>query len=319
VRSGPAETCPESGSDESAAADGAISDATGLQAFRRGMSSHEGPADSEPMMGDSSSLFTFDPAAALDRRHELLLMSIRGLDRRGLLGPAGERIYVEIAIAIIDGRLRPGTSINSVELASQFGSSRTPVREALGELERQGVIVIPPRRRPYTASATLKQARDIYELQASLYSLASELVVRECSTRDLDHLRRWQDALERDAANDAADEYFWHHMGFRLVETRLAGNFELQRMISAIGLRTLQFRHICLSLSHRVQRSVADHRRLLTAYEERDASTAAAITRSLVMSGYKAIEQSGLLRTGDERPEPARSKTNDWRLPPADR
>jgi hypothetical protein len=44
-------------------------------------------------------------------------------------------------------------------------------------LERQGVIVVPPRRRPYVSSVTLKQVKDLYDLRACLFALVSELIV----------------------------------------------------------------------------------------------------------------------------------------------
>ncbi len=75
---------------------------------------------------------------------------------------------------------------------------------------------------------------------------------------------------------------------------RLAGNEDLQRTVAALGIRTLQIRHISLSLPGRLQRSAADHRRLLLAYAGRDKKTATSIARNLIMSGYRAIERSGL-------------------------
>jgi DNA-binding GntR family transcriptional regulator len=226
----------------------------------------------------------------IEDRRRLMLMSIRdGGDR----APLAQDIFDEIAIAIVEGRLKPGVRLNSVELARRFGTSRTPVREALTELQRQGVIVVPARRRPYVADVSLKQVKDVYDLRASLFALVSELIVDNCKPEDLAELRTWQAALEDDAARGCVDDYFWHTVGFRLAEVRLTGNEDLQRMVAALGIRTLQFRHLSLSQPGRLQRSAADHRRLLLAYEDGDKATATSITRTLIMSGYRAIERSG--------------------------
>lgn len=244
-----------------------------------------------------------DPETALADRRGLMLLSLRAAER----APLAQQIFDEIAIGIVEGRLRPGESLNSVELAQRFQTSRTPVREALAELERQGAIVVPPHRRPYVAHTTLDQLKDIYDLRASLFTLVSELIVDNCPTGRLAELWEWQAALEDDAVRGSVDDYFWHHAGFRLVEGRLAGNEELQRIISALAMRAMQVTHLSFSLPGRLGRSVADHRRLLIAYEERDKTTAVAVTRLMIMTGYRALYESGLtsnvaVQSGDAQP-----------------
>lgn len=233
-----------------------------------------------------------DPFAALHDRRALLLMSIRDAEERA---PLVQKIFDEVAIAIVEGRLRPGDTLNSVELARRFGTSRLPVREALTALERQGLVVVPPRRRAYVAQATLQHIKEIYDLRACLSALASELIVAAGSHGRLQELWIWQEALEDDARRGAVEDYFWHNVGFRLVEVRIAGSDELARMLATLGLRTLQYRHLSLAQPGRLARSAEDHRRLLLAYEDGDRDTAVCMTRALVMSGYRAIEQSGLV------------------------
>jgi DNA-binding GntR family transcriptional regulator len=242
-----------------------------------------------------------DPATAFQDRRELMLLSLRDASDRA---PLAQEIFDEIAIAIVEGRLRPGEILNSVELARRFQTSRTPVREALAGLERQGVVVVPHRRRPHVAHVTFQQIKDIYDLRASLFTLASELIVDNCPTERLAELWMWQEALEDDAARDAAEDYFWHNVGFRLVEVRLTGNEELQRILGALGVRTLQFRHVSLSQPGRLKHSVEDHRRLLLAYESRDKQTATTTTRQLIMEGYRALLRSDMI-TGSIDPPAA--------------
>lgn len=233
-----------------------------------------------------------EPATAVQNRRSLMLMSVRDRVARA---PLGQDIFDDVAIAIVEGRLLPGESLNSVDLARRFGTSRTPVREALAELERQGLVVVPPRRRPYVARPTLKQVKDLYDLRASLFCLVSELIIDTCPRERIAELWEWQAALENDAARGSVDDYFWHNVGFRLVEVRLAGNKELQRILGSLGMRTLQFRHLSLSQPGRLQRSAEDHRRLLVAYDEGDKLTATTMTQALIRCGYLAIERSRLV------------------------
>lgn len=213
-------------------------------------------------------------------------------------GSLVDRIVEDVAMQIIDGRLEPGADVNSVELAKRYSSSRTPVREALLTLQREGLVDIPARRRPRVAPVTLVQVRDVYEVRASLHGLVSELIVRD--RPDLDVLHSWQAKLAADAERGDVDSYFWHNVAFRQAEAEVAGNTQLARMLSSLGLRTLQLRHVSLSLPGRLDKSVADHDRLLRAYCDGDADLAVAITKSIIKGGLRAIERSGWVDRNSE-------------------
>ncbi|WP_372665792.1 GntR family transcriptional regulator [Amycolatopsis kentuckyensis] len=225
-----------------------------------------------------------------DLRRELLFTALRGVEGGSSLAFT---IFQEIAVGIVEGRLPPGHEVNSAELARRFSTSRTPVREALLLLERESLVIIPPRRRPYVSPVDMAQVREIYEIRASLYALVSELLVARASDSEIAGLRRWQELLSSDAACGDVDAYFWHNVGFRNAEVSLAKNGELQRRLSSLGLQMHRFRHLSLSLPGRLLHSVADHERLVNAYADRDAALAAAVSRSLVMRGYRAIERAG--------------------------
>jgi DNA-binding GntR family transcriptional regulator len=224
-------------------------------------------------------------------RQELLFSALRGVEGSDSLPFA---IFQELAVQIVEGRLLPGHEVNSADLARRFTTSRTPVREALLLLEREGLVVVPPRRRPFVSPVALDQVREIYEIRGSLYGLVSELVVARATDTEIKALGQWQDLLERDARDGDVDGYFWHNVGFRNAEARLSRNGELQRRLSSLGLQMHRFRHLSLSLPGRLLNSVADHERLVRAYADRDAPLAAAVSRSLVMRGLRAIENTGL-------------------------
>lgn len=219
--------------------------------------------------------------------------------RRGGDSSIVDQIIVSIGAAIIEGRLRPGDDLNSVELARSFGSSRTPVREALLTLEREGCVEISAHRRPRVARLTIEEVRELYGLRAELYAMVSRAVVTMADNTDLERLRDLQAALAQAVDDDDVDAYFWRNVDFRNTEAAISRDSTLSRMLDSLGLRTLQLRHLSLSLPGRLHRSLADHDRLLRAYEDRDAELAAALTKSLVRRGLAAIERSGW--TGDAR------------------
>jgi DNA-binding GntR family transcriptional regulator len=225
-----------------------------------------------------------------DLRTEMLFTALRGTDGSSSLAFT---IFQELAVNIVEGRLLPGHEVNSAELARRFNTSRTPVREALLLLEREDLVIIPPRRRPYVSPVALPQVREIYEIRASLYGLVSQLLVERATDEEIHGLAEWQALLVEDARLGDVDGYFWHNVGFRNAEASLSKNGELQRRLSSLGLQMHRFRHLSLSLPGRLLHSLADHERLVRAYADRDAALAVAVSRSLVLRGYHAIERSG--------------------------
>jgi DNA-binding GntR family transcriptional regulator len=228
-----------------------------------------------------------------NRRAEILRILKRGGASNGLV----DEIALAVVTDVVEGRLHPGDDLNSVELARTFKTSRTPVREALLILEREGLVQSSAHRRPRVATLSIRDVHELYELRATLYAVVSRAVVRVAEDTDLVRLRDVQTSLEKAVANEDVDAYFWLNVDFRNTEIDIAGDSTLRRVMDGLGLRTLQLRHLSLSLPGRLEQSLADHERLVRAYEERDAELAAALTQSLVRRGLAAIERSGW--TGD--------------------
>ncbi len=204
-----------------------------------------------------------------------------------------DEVILAVGSDIIEGRLRPGDDLNSVDLARTFGSSRTPIREALLTLEREGFVEISAHRRPRVAPLQMEEVRELYQLRAELCAMVSHAVVRVRDDDDLARLGQLQDELVRAEHENDLDRYFWINVQFRNTEAAISGNKTLRRVLDSLGLRMLLLRHVSLSMPGRLKRSVADHDLLMRAYEDRDGELAAALTKSLVAGALAALERSG--------------------------
>jgi DNA-binding GntR family transcriptional regulator len=201
-------------------------------------------------------------------------------------------IAESVARDVIEGRLLPGAEVSSVELARRFQSSRTPVREALVLLANQGLIAIEPRRSPRVAEVRLADVRDLYELRAALYGMASELIVERASEEQLAALWACHHTLQDAHAAGDVDRYFWTNVRFRDLELEIGGNAQLKKTMDGLRLRTHQLRHFSLSLGGRLDRSLIGHEMLLRSYDARDARLAVAVNRWIVLSALRAIESA---------------------------
>lgn len=212
------------------------------------------------------------------------------------LGDSGGSRVGQIATwlgrAIIEGQLPPGADLNSVDLAAHFRTSRTPVREALLWLEKEGLVEVRARRRPRVALTTIAEVREIYQIRAVLYGLVAELVAMSATTTMLavlgGHLECMGDATRR----SDVDGFFWANFQFHEYSEDICGNAHLKRLLHSLGLRTQQLRRLSMAQPGRMQDSYADHERMLRAYHEQDAPLAAALSRSSVLGALAAIERS---------------------------
>lgn len=191
--------------------------------------------------------------------------------------------------AIIEGDLPPGADLNSVDLAKRFNTSRTPVREALLRLEKEGLVAIPPRRRPVVATISLHEARDVFQIRANLLALAAELSALNASEEDLERLRASQIAHRTARERQDVDEAFWTTVRFEDTVIDICGNIALKRTLAPLRLRTLRFWHVLLLENIRSQ-NMSDVERLVRAICDREPRLAAELYRSLILRTLRRLE-----------------------------
>jgi DNA-binding GntR family transcriptional regulator len=209
-------------------------------------------------------------------------------------------IACEIAAEIIEGLRQPGDDLNSVELSRRYRTSRTPIREALMLLEKEGLVDIPPRRRPRVASLAMAEVRDIYRARAALFELIATDVARSVTSEGLAPLRRALAEMERAARSGDLNGFVWANVDFYDRNTQLADNRTVKRILDSLLLRTLRLRRLSLSQPGRLQKSLDDHTRLVRAYEDRDANLAAALIRSNHINALAALEKCLPAESGDD-------------------
>lgn len=199
------------------------------------------------------------------------------------------RIACEVGAELIEGIREEGEDLNSVELALRYETSRTPVREALMLLEKEGLVDIPPRRRPRVATLDIREITEIYQVRAALFAQVAMDVAACVQPHHIDELRRQLAALQT-AASVSLDSYLWMNVEFYNYLTIVANNRVAKRIIDSLLLRTLRLRRLSLSQPNRLERSLSNHVQLVQAFADRDASLAAALIRSNHLLALAALE-----------------------------
>lgn len=174
--------------------------------------------------------------------------------------------YARLRDWILDGTLAPGEPLRDEALAALLGMSRTPIRDALHRLEEEGLVTTTPTRRTHVSPVTVKQAREVYPIMATLEGLAVHLALPAMDAAGLDAMRaanaRLAQALDAgDAAQaTAADEE--HHMAF----VERCANEELIALLRELRSKVRRIERVFWGTAETDRSpSVADHERLIAA------------------------------------------------------
>jgi len=101
-----------------------------------------------------------------------------------------EKAYNKIKEQIVMTRLQPGALINEAEMMETLDLGRTPIREAMKQLEADNLVTITPRRGIFVTEITVTDLTQIFEVRVEIESLAARLAVQRISKKDLEQLRR---------------------------------------------------------------------------------------------------------------------------------
>ncbi|WP_054704316.1 GntR family transcriptional regulator, partial [Bacillus sp. JCM 19041] len=159
------------------------------------------------------------------------------------------QFYSQIKKMIFEGTLKQGSRINETQLAKDFGVSRSPVREAMRLLEKDGLLIADDKNGFTVYSLSVKDVEEIYKIRMALESLAVELVVDEASENDLlvieNQLAQAEDAINRKAEEETIIELNknFHHL---LVD--FSNNRHLSTLLDNVNVliyfcRVLNFRN----------------------------------------------------------------------------
>ncbi|MCC7164857.1 MAG: GntR family transcriptional regulator [Anaerolineae bacterium] len=204
-----------------------------------------------------------------------------------------DHAYQRIKDAILTLQLKPGAPLVEAELAERLGVSKTPVRDALLELRREGLVTKIPYSGTFVSEITPKDTREIIEIRAVLEGLAARLATPRLSETDLVYL---ESLIDREL--DAIDA------GNIELATQLNGEFhkiilaqvENQRLVALVENfedQLQRFRMLSSQLNGRLRKSAEEHRRVLGALCSRDADRAEEFFREHLLSVLDDLTSEG--------------------------
>jgi GntR family transcriptional regulator, trigonelline degradation regulator len=181
-----------------------------------------------------------------------------------------EQVVERMRMAIATGRFPAGSRLIERELCEMMGVSRTSLREALRELQADGLITLQPNRGLSVSVIDAKTAKGIYQVRAVLEGLAARLFARNATAAEMVELRRSVDKLAEVYSNFSADAFIVAKSEFYGILLRGSGNKTATEMLTRIHTRVSQLRVVSLSSARRAEQSIRELREFLVALEARD-------------------------------------------------
>ena len=197
--------------------------------------------------------------------------------RKASPGEAIGRVVRELRGEILDGRLRPGDRIGQAALADRLGVSRSPVREALRELQAEGLVAQVSNVGARVVSLDADAFGEVYWLRERIEPGALAAGIAQLEPGDDAQLRSWVEQMEQAAAE--GDHDTWHELDrvFHFLPLERAGLARVQQQVELLWNQAAPYRRIYTThttFPDAVVISHAEHRLLLDAIERREPSDA---------------------------------------------
>jgi DNA-binding GntR family transcriptional regulator len=199
-------------------------------------------------------------------------------------------LYEEVAELlrqrIFARELAPGSWIDEMRLADEYGISRTPLREALKVLATEGLVTMKMRRGAYVTEVNDKDQRDVYHLLSLLESDAAGVVAAQASDLELAELESIHQELSAAVGN--TDKFFAINERFHMRLLEIANNRWRDQMVADLRKVMKLNRHNSLLKSGRIEESLREHQALLAALLARDVSASVARMKTHFANGLEA-------------------------------
>lgn len=178
-----------------------------------------------------------------------------------------DEVYKILRQEIANGNLPPGQRLKETDLAGDLSVSRTPVREALQQLSKEGFVEITPRQGAYVRRWTSAEALEILLIREVLEGLAARLAAAVMKPEDIDRLEKHIDDYENGEIDYTESDRRFHEdilqaCGMKRLIQLLRNVYDGMQMIKVLGTS--------FQSEDRIKDSIAEHRRIVEAFRARD-------------------------------------------------
>ncbi len=201
-----------------------------------------------------------------------------------------EQVAERVRARILAHTLPPGSWIDEQSLATEYGISRTPLREALKVLASEGLVTMKLRRGAYVTEVSERDLSEVFHLLALLESDAAAAVATQATAAQLTELEALHQLLETTVAD--RDAFFRANEQFHMRLLLIADNRWRLQMVNDLRRVMKLNRHHSLFKQGRLEASLAEHRQIMAALAARDAARVKRLMQQHINHGREAATLS---------------------------
>ena len=213
-----------------------------------------------------------------------------GRDKYSLRG----RVFQSIREDILSGRYEQNTELKQAAIGAELGVSRTPVREALRQLELEGLVTIIPNRGAYVNMITAKDVQDIYVIRSMLEGLCARWATQSITVEQLDSMEETLCLSEYHTSKKNYEKLYELDSLFHEQLYEAGGSRILNHILSDFHDYVKMVRKATISTSSRSVTSTEEHRAIFEAIKEKDPDKAEALAKEHVKHTIESIQAYGL-------------------------
>ena len=204
------------------------------------------------------------------------------------------RIYASLKQAITEMNIYANEAelrLDERELAQRFGISRTPLREAVAQLDQEGLVRIVPRRGIYIVRKTKAEILDMITVWAALESMSARLATKESSDDELAGLHTLVNQFRQDEVAQRMGEYSDANIRFHQAIIGLSKCPLIGEITSGLFIHVRAIRQRTIVEQDRARRSIVDHKEIIAALEARDTERAERLVREHTLKLRDHVER----------------------------
>jgi DNA-binding GntR family transcriptional regulator len=216
------------------------------------------------------------------------------LDRDAFKVPESlsQTVYNYLEKEIVEGRLEAGTRLIPEDFARMLQVSKSPVREALQTLHKEGFVTSKPRGGFFVAEIRIEDIEEIYPIRAALNRVAFRTIVENEYKPDfISTLEDILKKMEQRVQEDNVKEYFYLNVKLYNFLLERCPNRRVSKMLNQLGKQVLRFRFMSMSNPGHIKRSLDGHKRLIKALKEKDVEASMRIAEGIIYSALDVLRQ----------------------------
>ncbi|MCR5431099.1 MAG: GntR family transcriptional regulator [Lachnospiraceae bacterium] len=193
-------------------------------------------------------------------------------------GSLRARVFAALENGILSGEYKAGDTMNELRLSRDLGVSRTPIREALMQLELEGLVETIQNKGAVVVGVSAQDVEDIYAIRLHIEGFASELATSRITEEELVALEKIIELQEFYIQKNDTDQIWKLDTDFHKLIYEASGNRSLRAMLTNFHNQIQRGRGLSLRAPGRAVKSVNEHRKILEAIKNRDAQKASELT-----------------------------------------